>query len=199
MAVALNPHSLSWYMQEISMHGLGANLAYQALLRTVEDVETRQTGLVWFHLTSFLHHAAMISKFIAPASRAGDVAKERGVALRHALCVPADSEILPRDARDNVEHFDERMDRWICDASPVIFEIVLESREDYEYLRVADKRVKRVLVADEFVFVSERKDSTKFELQLRPLQAEIDRVSRGAGQWLGQSSPYTFVHPRRDR
>jgi hypothetical protein len=196
MSVKLNAHHLSWYMQEICMHALGAHLAYQSLVTVLGEVETRQSRLVWFHLTSFLHHASMISKILAPISKQ-DAAIERRNALRDALRIAPESEVLSRDARDNIEHFDERMDRWIGDTNPTILEIVLENREGYEFLRVASKRVKRLLISDEMVYVSENRDSSKFELCLRPVYQEIDRVRKEAEKWMATKSPYEFIYPKR--
>jgi hypothetical protein len=177
------------------MHALGAHLDYQSVVSLVKNFETRQSRLVWFHLSSFLHHAAMISKFVAPICK-NEVALARGKKLREALGVHPESEVIPRDARDNIEHFDERMDKWVEDKNPTVLEIVVSHREGYDFLRVADKRVKRLLIANELVFVSERRDSSKFELYLSPVYEEIERIRKAAEGWMGDSSPYEFLHPR---
>jgi hypothetical protein len=191
----IEPDQLTWYVQDVCMHVLGARLAHQGLVATLAIHETQQTRLVWFHLTSFLHHAAMISKFVNPISK-HKIAIARGKALREALGVEPGSEVLPRHARDNIEHFDERMDRWIdSGSSHTILEIVLPKRESYDYLQVADKRVKRVLIADSLTFVSEAKDSRKFELSLGPVYSEVERIGRAAESWLGLRSPYHYVYP----
>lgn len=191
----IDTHQLTWYMQDVCMHALGAQLEFKSLLTRLADVETQQSRLVWFHLTSFLHHTAMISKFVRPISK-HKVAVARGKALRAALDVKDGSDVLPRHARDNVEHFDERIDRWLEGASSyTILEIVLPNRAAYDYLRVADKRVKRILIADSLIFVSEAKDSSKFELSLRPVYEEVERIGRAADGWMGLSSPYEYIHP----
>ena len=177
------------------MHALGEEVAYRELLAALGAGETPQTRLVWFHLTSMLHHAAMISKFLRPISKKQSAAT-RGEALRQALHVAENSEVLPRDARDNVEHFDERLDNWAEDAGPTLLEIVLEDREAYDYLRVADKRVKRLIILDKMIFVSERKDNSKFELELTPMHEEVQRIGAAATQWVRNKSPYHFIYPR---
>jgi hypothetical protein len=188
-------HQLTWYMQDVCMHALGAHLDFQNLLATLGVAETQQTRLVWFHLTSFLHHTAMISKFVNPISK-HRVAIARGKALRAALDVKQGSEVLPRHARDNVEHFDERIDRWIDGrSSHTILEVVLPNREGYDFLRVGNKRIKRVLIADCLIFVSEAKDSSKFELSLRPVYEEVARIGGAAENWMGLRSPYQYVYP----
>jgi hypothetical protein len=181
-------------MQEISMHALGEEVAYRDLVSALEAIETRQTRMVWFYLTSMLHHAAMISKFLRPISKQ---AAARGEALRHALQVAGNSDVLPRDARDNVEHFDERLDNWAKGTSPTILEIVLNNREGYDYLCVAEKRVKRLVISDEMIFVSERKDGSKFELHLRPMHQEVQRIGHAADAWTKTKSPYHFIFPHQ--
>jgi len=198
MKIELNGHHLTWYVHEICMHCLGANLAYRELRLILVDVQTRQSRLVWFQLTSFLHHAAMVSKFLAPI-KPNAVASARATALKEILDVEPSSEVLSRDARDNIEHFDERMDRWVSDSTPSILESVLDNRGDCDYLQVSEKRVKRLLIADEMVFVSESRDSSKFEVRLQSVFEELQRICTAAEQWIGQSSPYTFTLPKHER
>lgn len=88
------------------MHGLGAQTEYDQLNAALNDDRTRQTRLVWFHLTSFLSHSAMISKYLSPIAN-NEISIARKSALRELLGVSSESEVLPRDTRDNVEHFDE--------------------------------------------------------------------------------------------
>lgn len=191
----MNNHELTWYMQEISMHGLGAEIDIKQFLQAVNNEETRQTRIVWFHLTSFLSHAAMISKLVSPISPHG-VKKERKCLLQKALNIQSDSEVLPRSARDNVEHFDERIDNWIGTDSSTILESVLLNRAGYNYLGVDRKRVKRMIILDELVFISERKDASKFELKLQPLFDEVKRIADEAEAWIENNSPYNFIYPQ---
>lgn len=189
----MNNHELTWYMQEISMHALGADIDFNHFLQAVNNEETRQTRTVWFHLTSFLSHAAMISKLVSPISPRG-VKEERMNLLQTALNIESHSEVLPRSARDNVEHFDERIDNWIGSDSSILFEIVLLNRAAYDFLRVDKKRVKRVLLLEELVFISETKNASKFELNLQPLFNEVKRIGDKAEVWLN-TSPYDFIYP----
>jgi hypothetical protein len=77
-----------------------------------------------------------------------------------------------------------------------ILEIVLPDRAGYDYMRVAEKRVKRVLILDELIFVSEKQDGVQFELSLRPLHEEVERIGAEADKWIAASSPYHFIFPR---
>ena len=148
----MNDHHLTWYMQEISMHAYGAEVDMKRIYELLANPETIQSRLVWFHLASFLSHVGMISKLVSPISR-NAMASARGAVLKAALNVAATSEVLPRNARDNTEHFDERIDNWVSANAGNIIEIVLPDQDGYNYLRGNEKRVRRVLLKQEFVFI----------------------------------------------
>lgn len=187
----MNNHELTWYMQELTMHALGAKIDFSSLLKALENPDTRQTRYVWFHLTSFLSHAAMISKYLDPI-RPNALKQERMNTLREKLTVSNESHVLPRDARDNIEHFDERIDNWVgSDGS--ILEVVLNNRAAYEFIKGADNKVKRILLQDELIFISENRDQTKFELKLEPLSEEITRIGDTGNRWIEKHSPYNFA------
>ena len=190
----MNDCELTWYMQEISMHGIAAEIDFDKLRDILQNHETRQSRFVWFYLTSFLTQAAMISKYLDPI-RPNELKQERMRILRHKLNVTDQSNVLPRYARDNVEHFDERIDNWIG-GDGMILEMVLDDRAAHDFLRVSEKRVKRVLIQDDLIFISERRDQTKFELELLPLYAEIKRIGDAASQWVGEESPYQYIYPK---
>ena len=191
----MNDYELTWYMQEISMHGLGAEIDFKHILQAVKNEETRQTRTVWFHLTSFLSHAAMISKLVSPISPRG-VKIERMNLLQEALNIENNSEILPRNARDNVEHFDERIDNWIGADTSTLLEVVLPNRTGYDFMNVDEKRVKRILLLDELIFISETRNADKFELKLQPLFDEVKRIRDEAEAWIESTSPYNFICPQ---
>ncbi|MCG7981855.1 MAG: hypothetical protein JAY90_03780 [Candidatus Thiodiazotropha lotti] len=176
----MNDLEITWYMQELSMHGFGAETDFRNLEAALANPETRQTRLIWFYLSSFLSHAAMVSKYLDPI-RLNDLKRERKDVLRDRLEVTEHSNVLPRDARDNIEHFDERIDNWIG-RGDTILEIVLDDRVDYDHLSVVENRVKRVLIEDGLIFISEKRDQTKFELELEPLYEEIQRIRNSANQ-----------------
>ncbi len=190
----MKDHELTWYMQELSMHGLGAKIDFSNLIKVLNDPNTRQTMIVWFHLTSFLSHAAMISKYLSPINPNG-IKKVRMELLREKLNVTVDSDVLPRDARDNVEHFDERIDNWVG-GDGTILEIVIDNRPGFDYLRVNEKQVKRVLLQEELIFISEKKDGSKFELDLQQLFDEVKRIGDEASKWIENSSPYHSIYPQ---
>lgn len=174
------------------MHGLGAELDFRALNEALIDPGLRQTRIVWFHLTAFLAHGAMISKYLSPINPQG-IKRQRMKALREKLNVDDASDVLPRDARDNVEHFDERIDNWIGANGQTIFEMVLADRSAYEYLHANEKRIKRVLLENGLIFISENRDGRKLELPLQPVADEVKRIVQEAERWMENESPYHFT------
>lgn len=195
MPIQLNDYEITWYMDEIRMHGMCAEMEYHQLDKLLQDDRSRQTRLVWFALTAFLSHAAMMSKYLDPIGK-DEVRAVRKDTLRQLLGVAAKSEVLPRDARDNVEHFDERVDGWVGTDNQSILESVLPNRAAYQYLRIEKKRVRRVLLLNEMIFISEKRDQSKFELDLASLHAEVKRIGDAADSWINTKSPYHFIAPR---
>jgi len=181
-------------MQEIAMHGLGAEIDFSNLLETINNPDMRQTRIVWFHLSSFLAHTAMISKYLSPIG-SGSTKTVRKNLLRNKLNISVNSDVLPRDARDNIEHFDERIDNWVGNKTTIL-EMVLDNREAYNFMRVNEKRVKRVLLQKELIFISEKRNGTQFELELQPLFNEVKRIGKEAEEWIKNSSPYHFIYPQ---
>lgn len=192
----MDDHELTWYMHELMMHGLGVVRDFEQLQAALADPASRQTRIVWFHLTGFLSHAAMISKYLSPISPRG-VTQARMNALRSKLSVDDSSHVLPRNARDNIEHFDERIDNWIGQEEQTILEIVLTDRSAYEYLDADRKRVKRILLEKEMIFISENRDGSQLELMLSPVAQEAYRIATAAGEWVANESPYYFLYPLR--
>jgi hypothetical protein len=191
----MDDYQLTWYMQEISMHAYGSDIDMKCIDNLLTDPEMIQSRLVWFHLSSFLSHVGMISKLVSPISKDA-IAKARGSALKAALSVSTTSEVLPRSARDNTEHFDERIDNWVSANAGNIMEIVLPDRNGYNFMRGDEKRVRRVLLKQEYVFISENRDGSKFEVELRPLAEEVARIGNEATNWINTKSPYHFVYPQ---
>lgn len=194
--IILNNHELTWYMQEIAMHGSGAEIQFINFIQILDNEETRQTRLVWSYLSSFLSHAAMISKFTHPTSPSG-IKKRRMEALKNILDIAHDSEVLPRTARDNLEHFDERIDNWVGTETNYL-EIVFPDKATAIRSMHNGMRIKRVLALNELIFFSENRDGSRFALELKPLIEEVNRISNKAVEWLESSSPYMFIFPSDD-
>jgi hypothetical protein len=98
------------------------------------DPEWRQAQL-FRSLHSFLTHAAVVSRLLwpgAPRRRRGEdreshnrrkaQAVSRGDQVRLALSLKEERPADQRALRDNLEHFDERLDDWVLNGSRVRFE-----------------------------------------------------------------------------
>jgi hypothetical protein len=62
----------------------------------------------WFHVQNLLVCACIVSRFLWPTP----ALEERGRALREFLRVPEDSPLADRHLRNDLEHIDERLDKW---------------------------------------------------------------------------------------
>lgn len=180
------------------MHASSAIVSYSHFLQLLGDNMTRQSRDVWFVLLSFLTHAAMVSKFLDPI-HPKEAKKERGEALRAHLGIADDSVLLTRDARDNLEHIDERIDRWVQRGDTKILEMVFENRAGFDYICEHNGAIRRVLIADEMVFVSEDRHGKRIETSLRPVFESLQVLRTRCAHKLLTESPYTlFTQAVRD-
>lgn len=181
-----------WFTDEIYLHASSAMASYQQLLCLLESSKTNQSREVWFVLLSFLTHTAMVSKFLDPIG--SDKTKEiRGVELRNYLDVSDDSPILPRDARDNLEHIDERIDRWVQRGDVKILEMVFADRAGFDFLYEGDGAIRRVLIAEEMVFISENREGRRTETALRPVFESLSKLHAVCAEKLRADSPYGYI------
>ncbi|MBB5217181.1 hypothetical protein [Parapusillimonas granuli] len=85
------------------------------------EVGAMETAEVFRNIHSMLTHTANISRLLWPGNKQKSARKQRAEALRLLLDLPADDHLLSdRTLRDDLEHFDERLDRWTTssDAAP---------------------------------------------------------------------------------
>jgi hypothetical protein len=134
----------------------------------------------------------MVSKFLDPI-RPNPRKKKRGKALRAHLNVPDDSAILPRDARNNLEHIDERIDRWVRRGDTKILEMVFEDRAGFDYICEQKVAVRRVLIADEMVFISEDENGNRIETALCPVIESLEKLRAQCVHKLQTESPYNYL------
>jgi|JI6StandDraft_1071083.scaffolds.fasta_scaffold30033_2 hypothetical protein len=80
-------------------------------------------------LQDALNHCAAISRYFWPTSK-GNFSETRGEALRAHFRIADDSPLHDRDLRNSLEHFDERLDKWVLGnpvgpiiASPIVAKI----------------------------------------------------------------------------
>ena len=189
----LNDEQLTHYIHEIIMHCFGAERSFHELNKLINLQEYKQSRYVWFALNSFLSHSAMVSKYLYPTNKLNST---RGIKLREILELVESSELISREARNNIEHFDERIDNWVSLDTNNILEIVLENRKAFEFIKGRKKRVKRLLLKEELIFISENKDSSQLELELNPIHKELLKINKKAIEWLKKFSPYNFIYPK---
>ncbi len=173
------------------MHASSALNAYSWLEEMLRSSSTRQSRAVWSAVQSFLAHAAVVSKILDPI-RPDQAKQNRSDSLRAHLGVKEDSALLPRDARDNLEHIDERIDRWVRAQETGILEMVFEDRPGFEYICAGGSAVRRVLILDEMAFISEDRSGRKIETNLASLAELLRDLVVNCAHKLETESPYHY-------
>ncbi len=167
-------------------------VAFRKFQHTVNVCETRQDRAAWMYLASFLSHTAMVSKLFKPAPST-PISTCRAQQLNEVLKVPDNALLLDRSIRNNVEHFDERIDRWIDAGSDKILEAVFEQRTCLDFLdRHTDEQrhswfIRRVYLLDEEVFLTEGRDGRE-EVKIGDLAAELARISECANEFFNEQT-----------
>lgn len=185
-------------VEEVLVQANLAITAHNRLRQTVATLETRQRREVWTFIQSTLSHAAMISKFMKPSSRS-TVSEARARELKTLLNVDDTSPVFNRNARNNVEHFDERLDRWLEADQQHILECVFQSRNELDFLNKSDlnnKRrfVKRVYLIDEDTFISEGRHGPE-DIRLNEIMGEVVRINQNAKNFLKIDNTVTRIYP----
>ena len=116
--------------------------------------------------------------------------------MRKHLGVKDDSAFLPRAARDNLEHIDERIDRWVKNGQTKILEMVLDDRAGFEYLAKDDVAVRRVLILSDMVFVWEDCAGSRIETKLEPVFNDLKTLAAACLHKLQQNPRTTMCWPR---
>jgi hypothetical protein len=194
MSMLMDKYHLHWFTDEIEVHTSLALQSYEVLEKLLEDPETRQSRKVWYALFAFLVHVAMVSKLFSPN---GTGSLDRGQDLKAHLKIGEDSVLLQRAARNNMEHIDERIDGWARRGESKIIEMVVDDRAGYEHILGKNGAVRRVLILDEMVFVSEDRYGKKLETALCPLREELLGLQDRCLRKLKSESPYTIISPSR--
>ena len=174
------------YIEELLIHANVALREWEALVALMSDPNLRQSRELWVRLQSFLSHYGMVSKLLFAPSSKRDVSKKRAKELRAELGISDDSKLNDRDARNAVEHLDDRMDYWLEVEGKGILECVYETKADYAYLDPNRWMVRRVIIADAKVFISQDKDGRK-EMELLPLVEALKELSTTCADKLAES------------
>lgn len=91
-------------IREIWTQAHFAELAY----RNIDPKATRGTDAVFSSIHSFLSHCAMVSKMLVATD-----GESQSKSIGDILGIPGSSVIHNRKFRNNLEHYDERLKRWI--------------------------------------------------------------------------------------
>jgi hypothetical protein len=198
MPIEISPVHRNLLIEEVLVQTYLAIEAYNRLRETVANENTRQRREVWAYVQSALSHTAMISKYMNPNSNSA-LSKARASVLKASLEVVEASPIFSRNARNNVEHLDERIDLWIETGPERMLESVFVSRENYEFLNRSEEElrgwfIKRVYLIDEDTFISQGKNGLE-EIDLAALMNEVRRIEQTAVHVLSEDSTVTRVYP----
>jgi hypothetical protein len=171
----MTPEQLYIYTEETYIHSQLALTNYHKFRSVVDNYETRQHREGWMYLQSFLSHFGMVSKLLyAPSGskRARDRAKQ----LRKHLDTDETSALNDRDARNAVEHLDERMDNWLEASHKGILECVFDEEKDFAFLSLDNWIVRRVFILADNLFITEEKSGLK-RMSIQPLIDELSRLN----------------------
>ncbi|MDO9333361.1 MAG: hypothetical protein Q7T57_02425 [Dehalococcoidales bacterium] len=88
-----------------------------------ESAKGESKALLFDQLQNIIQQAGSVSRYFWPARPGPDGLHEnRASALRDSMTMQEDSPLHNRDLRNSLEHFDERLDRYLADFPVGIFE-----------------------------------------------------------------------------
>jgi hypothetical protein len=186
---------LHCYTDEVWLHSVIALGEFDAMVGFLDNPDTLQHRGVWVRLQAFLTHTGMVSKLFSPPTKDA-VSKARGESLSRHLNVTATSPLMNRDARNAIEHLDERMDNWLRGDTRAFLECVFPDRAALNFLSQSRTAIRRALILDEMVFVTEGKAGRE-EAALLPLREELVRIVSKCMQRFKTDDPHSYVHPPR--
>lgn len=164
------------YLTEIADSAHFGVLMREKFLELISQPDNRQSTQVWMTLQSALLSYGSVSRFLFPP-RNGATAQKRGEDLRLELGIADESPLRDRDARNAVEHFDERLDRCLEKPDAGIMQMVFEDRNSYDYLNPDRWIIRRAYIVDEDLFITEGKVvGSRVEMPLGEIFDELERV-----------------------
>lgn len=194
MESEMTPGQMHVYSEEVYIHTAIALREYDEFRSIVEEPSTRQAREAWVRLQSFLSHYGMVSKLLYAPSARKAISRERAQTLRGYLGVGEDSTMNDRDARNAIEHLDERLDNWLEQEDKGVPECVFENRADFACLSKDRWLVRRVYLIEEDVLVTEEADGQK-EMPLAPVVDALRSLADQCRQTLTENNPYHSVGP----
>lgn len=107
----IDPH-LVWMFEQELLHQWDHTVRAVSMMNAVLDGHTQDQELFWFGLDAALGALGNISKVFWPTRGAKADTVARCAHLRQEYGLGDGSMLQSRNARDAMEHFDERIDRW---------------------------------------------------------------------------------------
>lgn len=143
----IQPMHLAFYIHAILYAAGRADAAFnrfdKRLSSNIDDAETVAS------VHEALGHIAAVSRFFFPVSirdaAFNKLAEARASNLRQRFSVDDDSPLLDRDLRNALEHFDERLDKYLLDdvfgnifPGPIVNDAHVTDMPGYHYFRLVD-------------------------------------------------------------
>jgi len=151
----VTPEQIYIYTEEVYIHSQSALSNYATFQNIVSDPESRQRREAWGFLQSFLSHFGMVSKLLYAPSARKQISRDRAEELRNYLETDENSSLNDRDARNAMEHLDERLDNWLSQEGKGVLECVFENKKGYDFLRKDRWVIRRVYLMEEQIFMTQ--------------------------------------------
>jgi hypothetical protein len=122
-STGIHPPFEAFYIEAMLWHTASAGQSIEDVskwLRHVHDDDPRaldlSKGALFERLQNILHQAGCVSRYFFPVGqKVKPLHAERGARLREAFSIAEDNPLADRDLRNALEHFDERLDRYVAD------------------------------------------------------------------------------------
>lgn len=155
--------------------------AVEEMNRLLQTQNPQESANFFRAAHDFVGHASHVSRMLWPSSRKRG-AKERGYALRSSLGVDDSDPLSRRGLRNNLEHFDERLDDWV-EQSPnrIYIDNIIGPPEAIGGSAVRDKDILRCYNpgTKEFIFQGVRYDIQELATALDGIAVKARAVLDG--------------------
>lgn len=161
---------------EVAMHVRLALRSYNELEAFMNETDQQRVE-VWQCITSLLVRAAMVDKYMANKNLSN---------LAASLKARLGQDFIKRafrEARNNVEHADERFASWVKSNSSGRANMVHDNRADFDWLTGNGDRLQfsRALLMEEMIFLSHDRNNKIEEVDLRELRRSLEAIERLIG------------------
>lgn len=166
------PHCMEFYLVQIRYMCERCTSAFRRMRFAL--VWNEDPNEAFSSLQEALIHAGALSRFFWPSSSAGDLGKRRGETLRRKLAVSDESPLRDRKLRNEMEHFDEMMDKYLVVAdsgfffpTPLVRSHHVADSEIGHYFKLLDP------VNNICVILGRKYDYGQIEKEIRDISAQV--------------------------